>query len=89
MSEPIPMLLYCPRCDKQHVDAPDGVWENPPHRTHRCQGCHYEWRPSDVATTGVRTLSTKGEHDRPANPWTAKTTKPPLVGVEQKINGHG
>jgi hypothetical protein len=83
MSEPIAMLLFCPRCDKQHVDAPDpeAGWQNPPHRTHRCAACRYEWRPADVATTGVRELLTRGANDRPAHPYIAKTReRPKLVG---------
>lgn len=30
---PIPMLLFCPRCEHQHIDAPEPEtgWTNPPH----------------------------------------------------------
>lgn len=49
---PIDMVLFCPNCGKQHVDAPepdlgpskDGsgdmpLWSNPPHRSHLCHDC--------------------------------------------------
>ena len=38
---PIPMLLFCPLCGEQHVDAPDepSRWLNPPHKSHLCHGC--------------------------------------------------
>lgn len=70
MSEPIPMLLYCPRCEDQHVDAPepDTGWTNPPHRSHKCKHCGYVWRPADVPTTGVAELRTSGAADEDPNP---------------------
>jgi hypothetical protein len=82
-SEPIAMLLFCPRCDAQHVDAPqpEKEWYNPPHRSHECQRCGYTWRPADVPTTGVRGLLTRGDRDQPAHPWAAKTReRPKIVG---------
>jgi len=74
---PIPMLLFCPKCDLQHVDAPNPAkdWTNQPHRSHECQMCGWTWRPADVATTGVRTLETAGQGDRTAHPWRAKTER--------------
>lgn len=39
------------------------VWTNPPHRSHLCAKCGTIWRPSDVATVGVRHIETRGEHD--------------------------
>ena len=71
---PIPMLLFCPKCGEQHIDAPDdtsenepyrhpGMWDNPPHRSHLCRACSCIWRPADVATTGVKAISTKGKAD--------------------------
>jgi hypothetical protein len=73
------MLLFCPRCDRQHVDSPqpEKEWTNPPHRSHECQQCGYVWRPADVPTSGVQSISTKGERDRTAHPWMAKTEKAP------------
>ena len=55
--KPIPMLLFCPRCGKQHVDAPKGDWTNPPHATHTCQFCDLNWRPSNALTEGVAGLA--------------------------------
>lgn len=70
--EPVPMLLFCPSCAKQHVDAPDAEkgWRNPPHRTHLCHSCGHEWRPSDVPTTGVEKLITALTVDNDPNPAT-------------------
>jgi hypothetical protein len=74
---PIPMILYCPKCGVQHIDAPEthdmvvgGVvvdkvelWENPPHRSHLCHGCGNIWRPADVPTEGVAAIKTCGAND--------------------------
>lgn len=53
--KPIPMILHCPACGLQHVDAPDThdeaadkmlssprvePWNNPPHRSHLCRPEH-------------------------------------------------
>jgi hypothetical protein len=70
---PIDMVLHCPKCGKQHIDAPEEHWnrrylydwENPPHRSHLCHGCGYIWRPADVPTNGVYALATKGKNDHP------------------------
>jgi hypothetical protein len=40
------------------------TWDNPPHRSHLCQGCSTIFRPADVATNGVRAITTKGKADR-------------------------
>lgn len=65
LREPIPMVLWCPVCGTQHIDKPqlDRGWDNPPHRSHECQGCGLVWRPADVPTTGVERISTKGKQD--------------------------
>lgn len=65
---PIDILLFCPRCHFQHVDAPqpEKDWNNPPHRSHECQFCGCIWRPSDAATNGVEKIATKGKADN----WT-------------------
>lgn len=60
---PIPMILFCPACGVQHIDKPEGDWTNPPHRSHLCHYCGHIWRPADVATTGVKDIATRGEHD--------------------------
>lgn len=77
---PIDMVLHCPACGLQHVDAPwqpgaaltneqivgaEPVWNNPPHRSHLCHGCGHRWRPADVPTNGVAAVKTKGKADSP------------------------
>ena len=63
---PIDMILFCVQCGLQHIDEPNPAknWTNPPHRSHECQRCGYIWRPADVATNGVATITTKGSADR-------------------------
>ncbi|ALN79465.1 hypothetical protein [Lysobacter antibioticus] len=76
VAEPIPMILLCPICGKQHIDAPetrdipsgDGFaevadWTNPPHRSHLCHACGCIWRPADVPTVGVERVETRGKAD--------------------------
>ncbi len=73
---PIDMILHCPACGMQHVDAPDTnydphyeghmIWTNPPHRSHLCHGCGHIWRPADVPTNGVDAIETRGKNDSPA-----------------------
>src|SRR6185312_2507690 len=43
--EPIPMVLHCPSCGAQHIDAPEpeNGWDNPPHRSHSCHTCKTVW----------------------------------------------
>lgn len=59
------MLLYCPQCRHQHIDAPDpeSGWENPPHKSHLCAHCGLVWRPCDLPTTGVSKIRTAGKND--------------------------
>jgi hypothetical protein len=79
---PIDMVLYCPNCGMQHIDADesetlsiDGTpyltarlgWDNPPHRSHLCHGCGHIWRPADVPTNGVAAVKTKGKADSPVS----------------------
>lgn len=63
--EPVPMVLHCPKCGTQHVDTPEPEkgWTNPPHKSHLCHGCGTIWRPADIATTGVRTIQSRGKDD--------------------------
>ncbi|CAJ5043914.1 Uncharacterised protein [Burkholderia pseudomallei] len=72
--EPIDMLLFCPKCGAQHVDAPEkasddrpvlyaDAWTNPPHRSHLCHACGTVWRPADVPTNGVAAIQTSGKAD--------------------------
>jgi hypothetical protein len=75
MTQPIDMVLHCPKCGLQHIDAADDhpelrdlrvkPWTNPPHRSHLCHGCGHIWRPADVPTNGVRAVLTKGKDDSP------------------------
>jgi hypothetical protein len=63
---PVDMVLHCPNCHLQHVDALDDRtpdWTNPPHRSHLCHGCGHIWRPADVPTNGVKAIVTKGKSD--------------------------
>ena len=75
MAAPVDMVLHCPVCHMQHIDAPeafgeggectDAGWANPPHRSHLCHGCGHIWRPADVPTNGVAAVKTKGKNDSP------------------------
>lgn len=75
---PIDMILHCPKCHAQHIDASEPVpvqtaaglvargdpsWNNPPHRSHLCRQCGNIWRPADVATNGVAAIKTQGKLD--------------------------
>jgi hypothetical protein len=63
---PIPMVLHCPQCHLQHIDAPDErtpEWTNPPHKSHLCHGCGCIWRPCDRPTDGVSAIQTRGKAD--------------------------
>ncbi len=74
--KPIDMVLLCPRCGDQHIDAPEpgSGWDNPPHRSHLCHSCNYVWRPADVPTNGVEALKTAGSNDCPTAPVRAPAT---------------
>lgn len=59
---PLDILLFCPHCGTQHIDAPDDRtpdWTNPPHKTHLCHECKHLFRPSDKPTNGVATIKSK------------------------------
>lgn len=83
---PIPMLLFCPNCGEQHVDAPqpEKDWTNPPHRSHECQFCGWVWRPSDALTNGVLTIETAGKADKNARPRYYKTAEDFTRAVSEK-----
>ena len=85
--QPIDMVLHCPKCGVQHIDAPDRTqakrgdrgweeWDNPPHRSHLCHGCGHIWRPADVPTNGVAAVKTAGKADSPLS------APPPAQGVQ-------
>lgn len=62
--KPIDMLLFCPDCGEQHIDAPElPEWTNPPHKSHLCHGCGCIWRPADVPTNGVACGIPRGKAD--------------------------
>ncbi len=75
-AKPVDMILHCPACGLQHIDAPDEWtpdWKNEPHRSHLCRpedgGRGHIWRPADVPTNGVKVINTKGKADNtPAAP---------------------
>jgi hypothetical protein len=83
LRRPVDMLLWCPACGAQHIDQPDPAdpyptpekdaarWLNPPHRSHLCGACGWQWRPSDTPTNGVAALQTAGAADRPPDPTRA------------------
>jgi hypothetical protein len=72
------MILHCPNCGNQHIDAPDDQyygggttaegfeprWDNPPHKTHCCEICNHEWRPADFPTNGVAEIHTATDATR-------------------------
>lgn len=62
-STPIDMILHCPSCHHQHIDAPEASWTNPPHKSHLCAKCATIWRPCDLPTNGVRAIETCGKAD--------------------------
>ncbi len=67
---PIDMVLHCPSCWIQHIDAPEPPdWDNRPHRSHRCGFCGHIWRPADVPTNGVLQTLTHGANDSPVIKW--------------------
>jgi hypothetical protein len=48
---------YSKRVKAQHGMAPPLFqWDNPPHKTHQCQGCFHEFRPANIHTVGVEKL---------------------------------
>lgn len=73
MTKPIDMVLHCPKCGTQHIDAEEipephmmgRRWTNPPHRSHLCHTCFHIWRPADVPTNGVAAVETRGRRDSP------------------------
>ncbi len=67
-SPPLPMVLHCPKCGFQHVDAPGPNWDNRPHRSHLCADCGFTWRPADIETVGVPATLTRGASDDPTLP---------------------
>lgn len=75
---PLDMLLWCPKCNAQHIDEPSEGWDNPPHRSHLCHDCGCIWRPADVPTNGVKDIKTAGDADTWG--WTGGDSLLPSLG---------
>lgn len=58
LDESEPKMLFCPKCNLQHIDK--GVYATRVHRSHLCAGCGHVWRPFDKATVGVEALPDSG-----------------------------
>ncbi len=97
--EPIDMVLHCPACGLQHIDAPepelgpsvDGsgdmpIWSNPPHRSHLCHGCGHIWRPADVPTNGVAAVKTTGNADSPIAARSGAQTVPSDAEIDALLD---
>lgn len=54
-TNPIPMILHCPRCAEQHVDQGEWAHERK-HRSHLCAACGCVWRPCPYFTVGIAAL---------------------------------
>ncbi len=84
---PVAMILFCPSCGMQHIDAPDleKGWDNPPHRSHLCGGCGHIWRPADVPTVGVDTIWTYSSNDShpPIRGWANGLVPVPATTIEE------
>lgn len=70
LETPLEVILVCPSCGKQHVDAPDPPeikaptrWNNPPHRSHLCYFCGCIWRAANVPTNGAEFVKSRGKVD--------------------------
>ena len=64
---PIDMVLFCPQCGTQHIDAPDAEPHLDVARTDEdaSERCGHIWRPADVPTNGVLAIKTQGQNDSP------------------------
>lgn len=85
-AEPIDMVLHCPACGTQHIDAAIENWNNPPHRSHFCMQCACIWRPADVNTNGVAAVQTKGKHDSEMVQVTEEDNSEDLLAAIGHIN---
>lgn len=50
--DPVPMVLICPKCGKNHVDRDEWATTRI-HRSHLCENCGHVWRPFEFATVGI------------------------------------
>jgi hypothetical protein len=66
-AKPVDVVLFCPACLAQHIDAPEPEtgWTNPAHKSHLCSVCGEIFRPADVPTNGIALsqVKTRGERD--------------------------
>lgn len=76
MSDPVPMLLFCPMCGARHID--DGEFATKPHHTHACQNmkCGMVWRPAIVPTVGVSWLPGFNNAISKLDAWKDQQEKP-------------
>ena len=51
-SQPEPKILFCPKCNFQHIDQNEWATIRL-HKTHLCEKCKFEWRPFEYYTIGV------------------------------------
>lgn len=95
---PVDMVLHCPACGLQHIDAPEPLfesepgaaqWSNPPHRSHFCHGCGHIWRPADVPTNGVAAVKTTGKADSPITHPAPQAQELPASTGEQRYSPDG
>jgi hypothetical protein len=77
LASPINVVLHCPRCFAQHIDAPEpgAGWTNPVHRSHTCHACNLVFRHSDAPTNGVYRATTRGKAD-----WSEEDIESPIPG---------
>lgn len=59
-TRPLPVVITCPECGEEHVDAVDPVtgidWSKRKHHEHQCSVCKYLWTPALIPTVGVKSL---------------------------------
>lgn len=63
LGKPIDMIIHCPSCGQQHIDEPSEWWSNPPHYSHLCKHCGIIFRTANIATNGVKAITTRGQND--------------------------
>lgn len=51
----------CPHYGTPHSHT--DLWQNPPHKEHKCRVCEKLWTPANVPTMGVKELPAVGKPD--------------------------
>jgi rubredoxin len=91
-AQPIPMILYCPSCELQHVDVDDdtGAWATTRHhRKHLCANCGHVWQPALVHTVGVVDLNTEQSPERePEFTDHRAALQDALIAFQRALNEH-